>query len=137
MAKASPKEKILSIVSISGDGKWKEQIPEAKGKLVRELAQYLEPRGGESVEEMQARLLGGQDGKGGISNKKLLKLHSLVQRLKGDFGGKKENIVNALMETQRGKEGKVNEDYRVHLQRKSIATLMHQYDHAKKAGRIA
>ncbi len=137
MSKASPKEKILSITSVSGEGQWKKQAAEAKGKLVRDLAQHLEPRNNESVEEMQARLLGGQGGKGGLSNKKLLKLHAMVQRLKGEFGGKKDNIINALMETQRGKEGKVNEDYRIHLQRKSIPTLFLQYDHAKKAGRIS
>lgn len=137
MSKASPKEKILSIVSVSGEGKWKKQAAEAKGKLVRDLAQHLEPRKNETVEEMQARLLGGKGGKGGLSNKKLLKLHGVVQRLKTEFGGKKENLINALMNTQRGKDGKVNEDYRTHLQRKSVATLLLQFDHAKKAGRIS
>ena len=139
-SKAAPKVKILEIASVSGEGQWKQQIRDAKAKLIREISPYLETRGGESNEELQARLIGGI-GHGGLSNSKLIKLHQLVQRLKADFGGKKENIVNALMETQRGatkdgKPGKVNEDFRTHLNKKSIATLIHMYDHAKKTGNL-
>lgn len=135
MAK-SPKQKIQEITQVAAEGAWSTRIKPAKSKLIEEMIPFLEPRRGESKEEMKQRLLG-QTGKGGLSNKKILKLHRIVTRLRDEFQGERNNLINTLMEAQRGKKsGKVNEDYRKYLEKKSTATLFLQYDHAKKAGEL-
>lgn len=132
MAKLTPKQRVSN--NDTGD-KWKSRALEVKRAIVNDIATVLEPKAGETVEEMKSRLLG-EDGSGSISNKKLEKLQRVAKRLRSDFGGKKENIVNALLETRKGKSGKTDEHYRRHLNKKSIATLLLTFDHAKKGGEL-
>ena len=132
MAKLTPKQRVSNNDNTEG---WKGRALDVKRAIVNDIAEVLEPNAGESVSEMKARLLG-EDGSGSVSNKKLEKLQRVANRLRSDFGGKKENLVNALLETRKGKSGKTDEHYRRHLDKKSIATLLLTFDHAKKKGNL-
>jgi hypothetical protein len=132
MAKLTPKQRVSNNDNSEG---WKSRALDVKRAIVNDIAEVLEPNAGESVSEMKARLLG-EDGSGSVSNKKLEKLQRVANRLRSDFDGKKENIINALLETRKGKSGKTDEHYRRHLDKKSIATLLLTFDHAKKKGNL-
>lgn len=134
--KKSPKQQILDLVGASeSDGKWSENAQAYKSQLLDKIVKHLDREDGESDSDLKSRLLGG-DGNGSISNKKLIKLYNMVERLKADFDGSKDKIVDALLQTRVGASGKVDEDFRTHLNKKSISTLLLTYDHAVKAGEI-
>lgn len=112
---------------------FRKDVRRQKSRLLDEIIPYLDRKEGESTEDLKQRLTS-NNRHGMLSNSKLLKLHRIVTRLKADFGGKKENLINALMKTRTAAEGKEDSTYRKHLEKKSIATLFLQYDHAKKSG---
>lgn len=126
----SPREKIIELAGGPIEGKWSQNSATYKGKVLDQIVDYLEPAFGEDSNDLKARLLGGTNN-GSISNKKLLKLYNTSMRLKNDFGGKKSNVVDALMKA-RPKDN----DYRTHLEKKTTATLILLHDHARKAGDI-
>ncbi len=101
-----------------------------KEKIISEIAPYLEPEEGESQDDFIARLAG-KNGPG-ISNTKILKLKRVADRMRDDFDGKRENLENAILEMRKGSSGKIDEGYRRHLHKKSLATLLLQHDHMKK-----
>jgi len=133
--KKSPKQQILELVGAEDDGKWSENAVKYKKEILNGIISYLDRYDNETESELRERLLGG-DGIGGISNKKLLKLHKMVTRLKDEFGGDKDNLIAELLKIRQGSSGKIDEGYRIHLQKKSIHTLMLMYDHAIKTGKL-
>lgn len=134
--KKSPKQQILELIGATeGDEKWSTNANKYKGQLLDKIVKFLDREDGESDSELKARLLG-DDGNGSISNKKLIKLYNTAQRLQNEFGGEKSKLIDSLLQTQVGKSGKVDEDYRRHLEKKSVATLLLTYDHAVKAGEV-
>jgi hypothetical protein len=133
--KQSPKDQLIALSGKTVSGKWSESSREVKAAVLDQVADVLDHQDGESTSELKDRLLGGE-GKGSISNQKLLKLHRIGTRVKNEFGGKKSQLVDKLMDARRGENGKVDETYRTHLEKKSIATLLLLHDHAKKAGDI-
>lgn len=101
-----------------------------KEKIISEIAPYLEAAEDESEEQFIARLAG-KNGSG-ISNTKILKLKKIADRMAKDFDGKRENLENAILDMNKGASGKIDEKYRLHLNKKSFATLLLQHDHMKK-----
>jgi len=131
--KASPKQQLLKLAGVTeSDSSWSGQVSDIKKKLVSEIAPLLDKAEGESNDDLVARLTG-QYGNGGISNKKLVKLYKMVQRLKSDFGDK-DGLVKKLLEARKGESGNYDAGYEAHLNKKTIATLLLHFDHAKKAG---
>ena len=134
--KKSPKQQILELVGATqGEEKWSANASKYKGQLIDKMVKYLDREDGESDSELKARLLG-NDGNGSISNKKLIKLYNTTLRLQEEFGGEKSKLIDTLLQSQVGESGKIDEDYRRHLEKKSVATLFLTYDHAVKAGEI-
>lgn len=133
--KKTPKQKVIELAGFDASVSWKEKSGEIKGKVVDQIIDLLEPQEGESTSDLKARLLG-NNGKGSVSNKKLVKLYNTSMRLKSEFGGKKANIVDALLNARKGSKGKVDADYQTHLEKKSVATLLLLHDHARKAGNL-
>lgn len=124
--KKTPKALLMELAGGSpSEEKWTENVGSYKQKIVDQIAPYLTPLNEESDSEMKERLLNG------LSNKKLLKLHKVTSRLKEEFSGKKENLVNALLDLRKGKSGKVDQGYKTHLEKKSVANLMLWFDHSK------
>lgn len=105
-----------------------------KEEILNQIKSNLQPQTDESADEMVTRLLG-RDGNG-ISNKKLLKLKKISDRMENEFGGSKDKLVDALMDARRGEGGKVDETYRTHLNKKSLGTLLMTYDHKRQEGLI-
>ncbi len=127
--KKSPKELVMELAGVTElSGSWRENAVEIKRKVLDQIAPYLDRAEGESVEDLKNRLLDKE--RGTISNKKLLKLYRIAQRLKNEFGGKKENLIDTLMKLK----GEKDTSYRRHLEKQSLATLLQRYDHAKKKG---
>lgn len=134
--KKSPKQQILELVGASAsDGKWSENAQAYKSQLLDKIVSHLERADGESESDLKSRLLG-DDGNGSVSNKKLIKMYYNVERLKEEFGGSKNKLIDALLQVNVGASGKIDEDFRRHLEKKSVATLLLSYDHAVKAGEI-
>jgi hypothetical protein len=86
---------------------------EAKKALVAKLAGLLDPREGEEKAAFQDRLFF-------VPNRKLLGLLSLQDRLKKDFGDKK-NLIEAILAHQKRSNDK---DYVAKLQKFSVGRLL-------------
>lgn len=86
---------------------------EAKKSLAAKLSELLDPREGEDKGGLQARLFH-------VSNRKLLALLKLQDKLKKDFGNKK-NLVEAILAHQKRSGDK---DYAAKLQALSIGRLL-------------
>lgn len=134
--RTSPKQRILSLLKIKeSESKWSENAASYKSQLLDQILPYLDRAESESESEAKSRLLG-EGGKGSLSTGKLLKLYDNAQRLKSEFGGSKDKLVDTLLRVNVGTSGKLDEDFRRHLNKKSVATLLLSYDHAVKAGVI-
>lgn len=136
MQKKSPKEKIIELAGGEVSGKWSENCRDYKAKVLDQIIPYLDKREDEDDSDLKERLLG-SDNRGSISNNKLLKLHRNAMRLKNEFGGERSKIIDDLLDARKGESGKLDNDYRNHLEKKTTATLMLLHDHASKAGEIA
>jgi hypothetical protein len=86
---------------------------EAKKSLVTKLSDVLDPLEGEDKAGLQARLFH-------VSNRKLLALMKLQEKLKKNFGDKK-NLVEAILANQKRSGDK---DYAAKLQKLSVGRLL-------------
>ena len=132
MSKKSPREQAIDLAGTSttslGEGRF-ELID--KRKVVEEIAKYLEPRGGESVDDLKARLLRSKN-HGSLSNKKLLKLKAVAERMKDEFDGKKSVLIDRILELRKSPTGKIDTDYGKHLARMTLPTLLDRHDQAQR-----
>lgn len=87
-----------------------------KEKLVEQLAGQVEPLEGESREDLKTRLAG-------ASNRKLLKLLEVEEKVQELFGSK-DKLVDAVLQLARPGAKKVDEDYRAALAARSKAQLL-------------
>jgi hypothetical protein len=142
--KKSPKQQILELLDIKesdAQTKWADNTRQYKAQLLEQIIKYLDRESGQSESDLKDRLLGDErkdkDKRvGSISNKKLLKLYHVVERLKQEFDGKKDRLVDILLHSKKGVSGKTDQGYRTHLEKKSISSLFLMYDHAKKTGQL-
>lgn len=96
---------------------------ESKENLVDKLVDGFDAREGESTEDFRKRLLA-------VSNKKLLRLFKVKNRMAEEFGGDKGKLVDAIVGFKFN--GKGDNDYRTKIGGYQAARLLDLHDSLKK-----